>query len=253
MEQKIKEGRMPLLEHLDELRGRIIKCGIAVIVCSIAGWVLGPIVLDLLSRPVGTLYFFAPTEALIVRMKLALAIGVGVASPVVIYQIWAFVVPALTKAERGYTVPTTIFSAILFLGGVAFAYFIVMPVGLKVLLSFGGPALKDMLGVQKYFTFVIWLLVACGIVFEMPVIIFFLTKLGILDHRTLIRRWREAILGIFVASAVVTPSVDVVSQLFLSIPLMALYLISILVSFTARRRTEHRESEDDEPEAEPSE
>lgn len=251
MEQKIEEGRMPLLQHLDELRGRIIKCGIAVIVCSIAGWVLGPLVLQLLSKPVGTLYFFGPTEALIVRMKLALAIGVGIASPVVIYQIWAFVVPALTRTEKRYTVPTVIFSTILFLGGVAFAYFVVMPVGLKVLLSFGGPALKDMIGVQKYFTFVIWLLVACGIVFEMPVIIFFLTKLGLLTHGTLIRRWREAILGIFVASAVVTPSVDVVSQLFLSVPLMLLYVISILVSFTARRRTKSSDSEGDEPEKKP--
>jgi len=253
VEQKIEEGRMPLLQHLDELRGRIIKCGIAVIVCSIAGWVLGPLVLQLLSKPVGTLYFFGPTEALIVRMKLALAIGVGIASPVVIYQIWAFVVPALTRTEKRYTVPTVIFSTILFLGGVAFAYFVVMPVGLKVLLSFGGPALKDMIGVQKYFTFVIWLLVACGIVFEMPVIIFFLTKLGLLTHGTLIRRWREAILGIFVASAVVTPSVDVVSQLFLSVPLMLLYVISILVSFTARRRTKSSDSEGDEPEKEPGE
>jgi len=253
VEQKIEEGRMPLLQHLDELRGRIIKCGIAVIVCSIAGWVLGPLVLQLLSKPVGMLYFFGPTEALIVRMKLALAIGVGMASPVVIYQIWAFVVPALTRTEKGYTVPTVIFSTILFLGGVAFAYFVVMPVGLKVLLSFGGPALKDMIGVQKYFTFVIWLLVACGIVFEMPVIIFFLTKLGLLTHGTLIRRWREAILGIFVASAVVTPSVDVVSQLFLSVPLMLLYVISILVSFTARRRTKSSDSESDEPEKEPGE
>lgn len=253
MGQEIEERRMPLLQHLDELRGRIIKCGIAVIVCSVGGWILGPIVLKLLSEPVGMLYFFGPTEALIVRMKLALAIGVGVASPVVIYQIWAFVVPALTRTERGYTLPTVIFSAILFLGGVAFAYFVVMPVGLKVLLSFGGPALKDMIGVQKYFTFVIWLLMACGIVFEMPVIIFFLTKLGIVTPGTLMRRWREAILGIFVASAVVTPSVDVVSQLFLSAPLMVLYLVSILVSFSARTRTKSRESDDDEPKPEPGE
>ncbi|MFQ5905130.1 MAG: twin-arginine translocase subunit TatC [bacterium] len=236
---------MPLLRHLDELRGRIIKSAIAVIVCSIGGWILGPKVLELLAKPVGTLYFFGPTEALVVRMKLALAIGVGLASPVVIYQAWAFVVPALTKTEKRYAVPTLIFSVILFLGGVAFAYFVVMPIGLKVLLSFGGPALKDMIGVQKYFTFVIWLLVACGIVFEMPVVIFFLTKLEIIGPRVLIRRYREAILAIFVASAVVTPSVDVISQLILSIPLMLLYLVSILVSFAARRRRKTGEPEQD--------
>lgn len=227
---------MPLLRHLDELRGRIIKCAVAVIVCGIGGWALGPTVLELLAKPVGNLYFFAPTEALIVRMKLALAMGIGFASPIVFYQIWAFIVPALTKVEKGYAIPTVIFSVILFLGGVAFAYFLVLPLGIKVLLSFGGPALKDMIGVQKYFTFVIWLLMACGIVFEMPVIIFFLTKLGIVGPGTLLRKWREAILAIFVAAAVVTPSIDGITQVILAIPLLFLYLISILVSFIARGR-----------------
>ncbi len=227
---------MPLLEHLDELRGRVIKCAVAVLVCAIGGWILGPKVLELLSKPVGTLYFFAPTEALVVRMKLAIAMGAGFASPVVLYQIWAFVVPALTKSEKRYALPTVIFSTILFLGGVAFAYFLVMPIGLKVLLSFGGPALKDLIGVQKYFTFVIWLMVACGVVFEMPVVVFFLAKIGIIGPGTLIRKWREAILGIFVAAAVVTPSIDGITQVILAIPLMLLYIISIFVSFLARGR-----------------
>ena len=227
---------MPLLEHLDELRGRVIKCAVAVLVCAIGGWILGPKVLELLSKPVGTLYFFAPTEALVVRMKLAIAMGAGFASPVVLYQIWAFVVPALTKSEKRYALPTVIFSTILFLGGVAFAYFLVMPIGLKVLLSFGGPALKDLIGVQKYFTFVIWLMVACGVVFEMPVVVFFLAKIGIIGPDTLIRKWREAILGIFVAAAVVTPSIDGITQVILAIPLMLLYIVSIFVSFLARGR-----------------
>ena len=231
-----REGRMPLLEHLDELRGRVIKCAVAVLVCAIGGWILGPKVLELLSKPVGTLYFFAPTEALVVRMKLAIAMGAGFASPVVLYQIWAFVVPALTKSEKRYALPTVIFSTILFLGGVAFAYFLVMPIGLKVLLSFGGPALKDLIGVQKYFTFVIWLMVACGVVFEMPVVVFFLAKIGIIGPDTLIRKWREAILGIFVAAAVVTPSIDGITQVILAIPLMLLYIVSIFVSFLARGR-----------------
>jgi sec-independent protein translocase protein TatC len=217
----------------------------------------------LLSKPVGTLYFFAPTEALIVRMKLALAMGVGFASPVIFFQIWSFIVPALTKRERKYAIPTVVFSVILFLGGVAFAYFLVMPLGLKVLLSFGGPALKDLIGVQKYFTFVIWLLMACGIVFEMPVMIFFLTKLGVVGPVMLLRRWREAILIIFVAAAVVTPSIDGITQVILAIPLLFLYLVSILVSFTARRRKKPGEreaeesnagdDEEEEPTAEPEE
>ena len=246
----MEEGRMPLLRHLDELRGRIMKCAVAVIICAAGGWVLGPIVLELLSKPVGTLYFFAPTEALIVRMKLALAMGVGFASPVIFYQIWSFIVPALTKRERKYAIPTVVFSVILFLGGVAFAYFLVMPLGLKVLLSFGGPALKDMIGVQKYFTFVIWLLMACGIVFEMPVMVFFLTKLGVVGPRMLMRKWREAILIIFVAAAVVTPSIDGITQVILAIPLLFLYIVSILVSFTARRKKERVEEEEEEEEVE---
>lgn len=237
---------MPLLKHLDELRGRIMKCAVAVIICAAGGWVLGPKVLELLSKPVGTLYFFAPTEALIVRMKLALAMGVGFASPVIFYQIWSFIVPALTNRERKYAIPTVIFSVILFLGGVAFAYFLVMPLGLKVLLSFGGPALKDLIGVQKYFTFVIWLLMACGIVFEMPVMIFFLTKLGVVGPIMLLKKWREAILVIFIAAAVVTPSIDGITQVILAIPLLFLYLVSILVSFTARRRVKPEDEEIEE-------
>jgi sec-independent protein translocase protein TatC len=243
MEQEIEEGRMSLLEHLDELRGRVIKCAVAVIVCSIAGWILGPTVLEILSKPVGKLYFFGPTEALVVRMKLALAIGFGFASPVIIYQIWSFIVPALTRSEKGYAIPTLISSLILFFGGVAFGYFLVMPVGIKVLLSFGGPALEGLIGVQKYFSFVIWLLAACGIVFEMPVVVFFLTKLGIVSPGLLVRRWREAIVIIFIISAVVTPSIDFVSQALLSIPLMGLYVVSILVSLVARGRRAHQGEE----------
>jgi sec-independent protein translocase protein TatC len=230
------EREMPLWEHLEELRRRVVICGIALAVCTVGGFLVSAQLLHLLSKPIGTLYFFGPQEALFIRMKLALATGLAVSFPVILYQIWAFVGPGLTRRERGYIVPTVFASTALFLAGVAFAYFVVLPIGIRVLLSFATADLKDLIGVSKYFTFVIWFLLAFGILFQTPVVILVLTWLGVVTPKGLLARWRHAVLIVFVVAAVITPSVDLVSQVLLAAPLIVLYFASILVSLMVRRR-----------------
>jgi sec-independent protein translocase protein TatC len=233
-EEKVKV--MPLTEHLEELRWRILKSLGSLILFAGIAFPLSPKIIDLLAEPVGEFYFFAPTEALFVRFKVAFVVGFAIAAPVILYQAWSFIIPALTKRERYFALPLVFFSTLLFGTGISFAYFILLPIAIKVLLAFGTENLKDLIGVSRYFTFVLWTIIGSGVVFELPVVIFFLTRLGLVTPRFLIRRWREAFLMILVLSAVITPSIDVVTQLLLALPLTILYLMSLVVSAMARPR-----------------
>ena len=235
MSPEDQEKVMPLTEHLEEFRWRILKSLGAILLFAVLSFPLSPKMIELLARPVGEFYFFAPTEALLIRFKLAFAMGLGLAAPVILYQTWAFIIPALTRRERNYALPLVSFSTLLFGTGIAFAYFFLLPVTIKVLLSFGTESLKDLLGVNRYLTFVLWTLIGCGVVFELPVVVFFLTRLGLVTPRFLIQRWREALLLILILSAVITPSIDVVTQVFLALPLTFLYLISLLVAVLAKK------------------
>ena len=230
------EKVMPLTEHLEELRWRILKALGSLVLFALLSFPLTPSLLDLLARPVGQLYFFAPTEAFFIRIKLAFVMGLVISAPLILYEIWAFVLPALTKREKNYALPLVLSSTLLFILGILFAYFFLLPVAIKVLLSFGTESLQELMGVTRYTNFVLWTLLGCGIVFEIPVIIFFLTRLGLLSPEFLIRRWKESLLLIFILSALITPSIDMVTQVLLALPLTLLYLISLLVSFLARRQ-----------------
>jgi sec-independent protein translocase protein TatC len=185
---------------------------------------------------VPNLVFLAPAEAFVVQLKVALVTGLFLAAPVLFYQFWRFVRPALRKSEVKYFVSAVIVSSLLFVAGVLFALFVVVPIAMKFLLSFETPKLHAMLSINEYVGTVAAFLLACGVIFQMPVIFFFLTKLGVVRPRMLLKNQRIAIVIIFIVAAILSPP-DVFSQVLMAVPLLVLYYLSMVVSFAARARS----------------
>jgi sec-independent protein translocase protein TatC len=236
-----RERPTTTLGHLVELRSRLIKAAIAVTVGAIVAFIFREWIFDLLIEPYREaagerdLVFFRPTEAFSLFMRISLFGGVVLASPVLIYQLWAFVGPALTKRERRVAIPIVAVLVVLFLGGVAFGYWS-LERGLGFLLDFGGDSLEPVIGGDDYLSFALRFLLVFGVAFEFPVFLFFLALVGVVDHRSLSRGRRWALLGIVTVGAVVTPSGDPLTLMLLSAPLYVLYEITIwIVRFGLRR------------------
>jgi sec-independent protein translocase protein TatC len=236
------ERKMGLLDHLEELRRRILCSIVSVIVCAIIGYVISQYVMDFLTVPVERLVFLAPTEAFVTKLKVALICGLFIALPVLFYHFWRFVKPALYAHERKYVMLAVLFSTLFFFSGVVFAYFIVLPIGLRFLLSFQSDKLEATLSISNYLTFITKILLAFGVIFQLPVISFFLTKMRILKPQFLRRGRRIAIVLIFIAAAILTPP-DVFTQLLMAGPLIILYELSIWVSVFASRSQRRTQEE----------
>jgi len=225
-----------VVEHLEELRRRIIVCLAVIFICAVACFLYIDKILIFLFRPVvvacgSKLVFIKPTEAFITKLKVAFYSGVFISIPVIIYQVWAFINPALVELERkvlSLAVPT---SYLLFIVGVAFAFFCVLPTGVKFLLSCSTEGyIQPMISVSSYVSFVVIFLLAFGFIFQLPLVVLILTKLGIVTPQWLSRRRKYAILVIFIIAGMLTPGPDVFSQFLMAIPALLLYEISILVS-----------------------
>ncbi len=233
----MKQGTF--LEHLEELRLRIIKVLITVAAAAIVGYYLSVPVLRILARSVGQLYFFAPTEAFFTRIRVGIYIGLLICGPILLYHFWAFVGPALTDRERRYTLSVLFFGTLLFFVGAGFGFFAVFPLGLKFLLSFGGEVLTPMINVSRYLSFLFWCVFGCGIIFELPIVIYFLVKIGVVSPETLTRHRPEAIVGLLVVCAVITPTTDFFTLLLVAVPLIFLYELSVfLAKLTIKRDTD---------------
>ncbi len=225
------DKKMTLVEHLDELRRRIIISLVAVTIgAGLAFWKIKAIVSLLMIPPVDHLVFFSPTEAFMAYFKLAFFVGLILVSPVILFQIWCFVSAGLNQREKRMILFYLPFSFLLFLAGSAFAFFIVIPVSLKFLINFAGTDVMALLSISNYLSFVIMLVLIFGIVFELPVVILILTKLGLVTPDFLRKKRKYAILAIFIAAAVLTPTPDAFTQCLMAIPLIFLYEISIWVS-----------------------
>jgi len=229
------EKEMPLLDHLDELRRRLIVSLVSIAILAAISYIFSGKILEFLSRPIGRLYFFSLPEAFMARVKVSLALGLVLSTPILLYEVWRFVSPALKVEEKKYVYPAIFFSTLLFLLGILFGYYLILPIGIKFLLGFGSESLQGLLGVSRYLSFLLFFLLSFGLVFELPVVVFFLTKIGVLSPKLLRQRRREAIILIFIAAAVLTPSIDLFTQLMMAIPLLILYEISIFVSYLARK------------------
>lgn len=231
----VNDKRMSLLEHVSELRKRVLISAIAVLGGALVTYLYVDRIMDILRGPVETLVFIAPQEAFVVNLKLAFWGGVFLASPVIFFQIWKFISVALKEEEKRYLLVYGFASFCAFVGGVTFAHLVVLPIGLKFLLSFASRDLQPMLSVGKYVSFVFMLLIAFGLTFELPLVALFLTRLGLISPQFLIRRRKHAIIGVFILAAILTPP-DIVTQLFMAGPLLGLYEIGILLSRWATKK-----------------
>ncbi len=234
---------MSFLDHLEELRWRVIKSAIAIAVGAIPSAIFWKKILDVVliyplrhTSPRPQLIYTNPSESVIISFKIALAGGLIAASPVVFYQIWRFISPGLYRNEKRVIIPVAIASTVFFLAGIAFSYY-TFPILLRFLTTFAGNRLDPMFKVDEYFTFLLKLSLSFGAVFELPVVSFVLARMGLLTHKFLIDKIRYAIVAIFIVAAILTPP-DVVSQLMLAAPLLVLYGISIIVAAVASRKKE---------------
>jgi sec-independent protein translocase protein TatC len=236
------EKSMPFMAHLGELRNRLIisfvAAGIGFAIAysfssEIFEWLVRPMIKVL--PPGDKLVFTALPEAFFIYLKVSLIAGVVLASPVIFYELWMFVAPGLHQREKRFVLPFVLISSALFVGGALFGYYVVFPVGFKFLAGFATENIKALPSIQLYLNFCLKLLLGFGLVFEFPVLAYFLGKAGILNSRMMAGNRRVAILLIFVVAAIVTPP-DVVSQILLAVPLYGLYEISILiVRFTGKK------------------
>jgi sec-independent protein translocase protein TatC len=240
---------MPLTSHLGELRTRLFYCVIAIGVGFLLCYGFSDYLVAALQSPpslIGKaltvpLQIIAPAEAFLTYLKVSFLCGLFLALPVVLYQLWLFVAPGLLEHERKYTVPFVICSTTLFyLGGVLF--YLILPLIVQFLLSFAGPDIKAQLSVGYYVSFCIRLMIAFGLVFQLPIVAAFLTQLGLLTSRTMIKNFRYAVVLTFILAAILTPP-DVISQTFMAIPTLLLYGISILVCRRIEKRQAAAEAE----------
>ncbi|MEZ0575355.1 twin-arginine translocase subunit TatC [Halodesulfovibrio aestuarii] len=254
-----EEESMTLLQHLDELRVRLKRISFAIIIGCLACYSFAEKLFDYLVMPMvavmpdqSSFIYTAPHEAFVTYLKVAALAGFFISSPYIFYQIWAFIAPGLYEEERKYIIPIAFFSAACFIGGGAFAYFIVFPFAFEFFMSFNTGHIQAMLKLNEYLSFSMKLIFAFGLVFEMPLFALFLSRLGIVTAAMMRKARKFAILFSFVLAAILTPP-DVVSQLLMAGPLMILYEISIVIAavFGKRRPSEEDDdTEDDEAVAE---
>jgi len=249
---KAEEKEMPFLEHLEELRSRLIKALLSVTFFTGMSWFFIERIFNFLVMPYRQavvlakaqvqdpatlesvrLIFTNPTGGFMIYIKLAITVGILFSIPVIVFQVWQFIAPGLLMRERRIAVWVVFFTTFCFMAGAMFCYYVVLKYGLGFLLTFQSDVLTPMVSIDEYFGFVTILLIVFGLVFEMPIVAFFLTKIGLLTPEFMRQKRRYSIVTIFVAAAVLTPSTDAFTMMLLVFPLLVLYEISIWVSKVA--------------------
>lgn len=244
-------GHMSIWEHLAELRTRLIRVILAVVIGALAGWFLYPYVLNLLQHPFCQVQtdcqFIAtePLQAFGLRIKMSAYIGVAAAMPVILWQVWRFITPGLYAHEKKYAIPFMVSALSLFALGAAVAYVTLNPT-LEFLTSIGGSDITPFYTAESYVTLIVWMMLAFGVGFEFPVILVALQMMNVLTPRQLITWWRMAIVVIAAVAAIITPSGDPISMIALALPMLVLYILSIgvgaVINWFRRRRRNHAAS-----------
>jgi len=235
----LEETGMSLIEHLEELRRRLIIIVAAVLLGAVAGFVLSQPALDVLIAPLPsgfeTLYFTGVADAFSVRLKVAVFIGVAIAMPIILFQVWRFITPGLTSRERRLVWPLLLAALGLFALGLGVGY-VIIPFALGFLLSFAEPGrLEPLLTISEYIGFVTTMMLAFGLVMEFPVVLVALARVGILNHRVVAARRRQVIVGIVMFAVVVTPGGDPFSPAILATVMLVLFEASLVVMRLVRR------------------
>lgn len=230
------ERKQTLIQHLQELRRRFIICLGWLLAGSMVSWFYREQILSLLKRPLDSpLVFLAPQEAFVTTLKLTIFGGFLLSLPAILYQAFRFISSALTREEKRASLLYGPLSLFTFLLGALFSYLVILPIGLKFLLSFQSTSLTPMLSIDRYISFVIVLLLVFGLVFELPLASLFLTRLRLISPNLLRRRRKQAIVIIFIVSAILTPP-DAMTQILMAGPLLVLYEVSIWLSALVYRK-----------------
>lgn len=244
---------MTLLEHLDELRRRLLRTLIVVLVAFFACFAFAEYIYDVLAMPVkphipgGKLHFLRITDPFIVYIKVALLAAIFLTSPYLVSQLWGFVSPGLYRREKRYAIPFIFFGSFFFLGGGLFGYFIAFPFAVEFLINLGDK-FEPVITVDFYLNTLINILLGLAVMFQLPILIFMLSQLGVVTPRFLMRHFRWAVLIIVIISAAITPTPDVVNMTIVAGPTLLLYLIGVGASALVLRRRKQRKEESEEEE-----
>jgi len=241
-DQASSDIEMSFLDHIEELRWRIIYALIGVVIFTIAAWIfIDPIIEFVLLKPArdanASLQNLRPFGQLFLYIQVAIIVGIIASLPNIFYQLWQFIAPALRKREQKYILWIVFFSTFCFLLGITFAYFVMLPLTMKFAAQFGTAEIANEFAIDEYMSIIISVMLAAGFVFELPMISFFLSKLGILKPSFMRKYRRHSIVIIMILAAFLTPGADPVSQLVLAVPLVVLYEISILISKISQKKT----------------
>jgi sec-independent protein translocase protein TatC len=241
-DQNGADVEMTFLDHIEELRWRIIYAIIGVMVFTIVAWIfIDPLVEVVLLKPArdagASLQNLRPFGQLFLFVQVAIIVGIVASLPNIFYQLWQFIAPALKYRERKYILWIVFFSSFCFLAGIVFAYFVMLPLTMKFAEQFGTAEIANKFAIDEYMSIIISVMLAAGLVFELPMVSFFLSKLGILTPKFMRKYRRHAIVIILVLAAILTPGADPVSQVILAVPLVLLYEISIFISKLSSKKS----------------
>ena len=243
---------MTFLEHLDDLRKRIFYSLIAVIVAVIPAWFFHEEIFHILARPIrkylpegAELTVITLPAAFMVYMKVSFLAAIFVIAPFIFYQFWKFIAPGLYQKEKKYVVPFVFFTTFFFALGALFAYFVVFPFACNFFISMAAD-FQTMITADKYFSFTLRVLLGIAIVFEMPTLIFFLSRMGLVTSRWMIKNFKYAVLAVFVIAAIITPTPDIFTQSIIAVPMLALYGLGIIIAFFSGKRREKIEKKREE-------
>jgi sec-independent protein translocase protein TatC len=242
-ESEKEAGEMSFLEHLEEFRWRIIRSAVGVIIGGIIvgifiNWIMDNILLlpAMKTTPPLKLQNIKPFGQFSLYMEVIIVGGMILSIPNIIYQFWKFIEPALKPSESRYIKSIVIFSSFCFLAGITFAYYVLLPTALEFFANFGSSVISNNIAIDEYFSFIISTMLAAGVVFELPMISFFLSKIGILKPEFMRKYRKHAIILILLIAGILTPSPDVTSQLLLAVPLFILYEISIIICKLSQKK-----------------
>ncbi|OLN31602.1 twin-arginine translocase subunit TatC [Desulfosporosinus metallidurans] len=243
--RQLNEGNLPLMEHVIALRKVLVISAYAIAFGAIVGWFISDLTFTYLATPVTKLKDImfittTPMEPMLVKLKVSLFVGMVIALPIIIWQIWSFVLPALKQNERKYLYIIVPSSLLLFLAGAALCFYVVLPIGIRFLLMAGGGGVQSTPFVTKtsYLSFLVTFLLTFGLVFQLPIVLLILIRIGVLSPKTLAKKRRWAVLAIVILAAVVAPTPDLFTQLLMAGPMYLLYEISIWLGYLVVRRTE---------------
>jgi len=235
---------MSLMDHLEELRKRILWAIVSLAVTFGPCWYYREPLVEFLSRPIHRvrpdlkLAFLGVTDPFILYFKVAALAGTFLAAPFILYQVWQFVAPGLYRKEKMYAFPFIFSATLFFLAGGAFGYYVAFPQAVKFLLEMG-EQFQPVITIERYFSFLITVILGLGLMFEMPILVLLLTMIGIVSPGFLLRKWRIAVVVIFIVAAIVTPTPDVANLCIFAVPACALYFLGVAAAFlVAPRKTE---------------